>query len=174
MLVYTFYKIGIKGTKHCYIGSSKDVTKRLYMHKDTCNNLNALNYNCKIYECLREHGGWSAAEITIIDTREFELKEDALIQEQKYIVQHKANLNMVAASTASLKTLIERYELTSNLTKESRLKRCRLGTAIWKKAAGKEKYNLWQRNYMRKMMCFKREAKMQLGYYQQSVPEVAL
>tara|TARA_R110000868_G_scaffold375654_7_gene640242 strand:+ start:198 stop:722 length:525 start_codon:yes stop_codon:yes gene_type:complete len=173
MLVYTFYKIGIKGTKYCYIGSSKDVTKRLYMHKDACSNSSAPNYNCKIYECLRENGGWSAAEVTIIDTREFDAKEDVLIQEQKYIVQYKANLNMVAATGQTLQCLIDQKNLTANLTTETRLKRKRLGSAIWKKSAGKEKYNLWQRNYMRKKMCFKREAKRQLGYYQQSVPEVA-
>lgn len=173
MLIYTFYKIGIKGTKYCYIGSSMNAQQRIRNHKDACSNFSRTNYNCKIYERLREHGGWSAAEVTIINTGEFDTKEDVLIQEQKYIVQYKANLNMVAATGQTLQCLIEQKNLTANLTTESRLKRMRLGSAIWKKSAGKEKYNLWQRNYMRKKMCFKREAKRQLGYYQHSTPLLA-
>lgn len=171
MLVYTFYKIAIKGTKYCYIGSTLNISSRKSHHKIACSNPRHMNHYLKLYQVICEHGGWNNVEFTIIDEKELETKEEALIQEQKYIVQHKANLNSIPASTASLKTLIERYELTPNDTDENKLKRCRLGTAIWKRSYGKEKYNDWQRNYMRGKQQYVREAKKQLLCL---MPEVSL
>jgi hypothetical protein len=62
-------------------------------------------------------------------------------------------------------------DMTQGNTDENRLKRCRLSTAIWKRGAGKEKYNDWQRNYMRGRQQYVREAKKQLLCL---MPEVAL
>ena len=171
MLVYSFYKIAIKGTKHCYIGSTVNINRRKSQHKNACSNPNHINHHLKLYVIIRENGGWDNVEHSLIETKQYETKEQSLIQEQKYIVQHKATLNSVPSSTSSLNTLIERYELTPNDTDENRLKRWRLGTAIWKRGSGKEKYNEWQRNYMRCRQQYLREAKKQLLCL---MPEVAL
>lgn len=170
MLVYSFYKIAIKGTKHCYIGSTINISSRKSAHKNACINKYNNNHYLKLYQIICENGGWDNIEFTLIETKELETKEEALIQEQKFIVQHKTTLNSVPASTASLNTLIERYELTPNDTDENKLKRCRLGTAIWKRSYGKEKYNDWQRNYMRGKQQYFREAKKHLMCL---MPEVA-
>ena len=170
-MFYSFYKIGIKGTKHCYIGSTIDINRRKSQHKNACSNPNHINHHLKLYVIIRENGGWDNVEHSLIETKQYETKEQSLIQEQKYIVQHKATLNSVPSSTSSLNTLIERYELTPNDTDENRLKRWRLGTAIWKRGSGKEKYNEWQRNYMRCRQQYLREAKKQLLCL---MPEVAL
>jgi len=173
MLVYSFYKIAIKGTKHCYIGSTVNIYSRKSSHKSACINPNAYTHHLKLYQVICEHGGWDNVEFTVIDEKEYETKEQSLIQEQKYIVQHKATLNSVPASTSSLNALIERYELTPNDTDENRLKRLRLGTSIWKRGSGKEKYNDWQRNYMRCKYLYIREAKKQL-HCLMPLPEVSL
>jgi len=170
-MFYSFYKIGIKGTKHCYIGSTVNINRRKSQHKNACSNPNHINHHLKLYVIIRENGGWDNVEHSLIETKQYETKEQSLIQEQKYIVQHKATLNSVPSSTSSLNTLIERYELTPNDTDENRLKRWRLGTAIWKRGSGKEKYNEWQRNYMRCRQQYLREAKKQLLCL---MPEVAL
>ena len=172
-MFYSFYKIGIKGTKHCYIGSTIDINSRKSAHKSACINPNHPNHPLKLYVIIRENGGWDNVEHSLIETKEYKTKEEALIQEQKYIVQHKATLNSVPASTSSLNALIERYELTPNDTDENRLKRCRLGTSIWKRGAGKKKYNDWQRNYMRCKQQYIREAKKQL-HCLMPLPEVSL
>ena len=170
-MFYSFYKIGIKGTKHCYIGSTVNINRRKSQHKNACSNPNHINHHLKLYVIIRENGGWDNVEHSLIETKQYETKEQSLIQEQKYIVQHKATLNSVPSSTSSLNTLIERYELTPNDTDENRLKRWRLGTAIWKRGSGKEKYNEWQRNYMRCRQQYLREAKKQLLCL---MPEVVL
>ena len=86
-------------------------------------------------------------------------------------MKHKASLNSSDATVYSLNTLIEMKDMTQGNTDENRLKRCRLSTAIWKRGAGKEKYNDWQRNYMRGRQQYVREAKKQLLCL---MPEVAL
>jgi len=173
MKFYSFYKIAIKGTKDCYIGSTTNPTERMRQHKNACSNEYHNNHYLKLYQVISKNGGWDNVEFTLIETKQLATKEEALIQEQKYIVNHKATLNSVPASTGTLKTLIEKKDLTPNDTSENRLKRCRLATAIWKRGKGKEKYNDWQRNYMRGRQQYVREAKKQLLCLMPQ-PEVAL
>lgn len=173
MKFYSFYKIAIKGTKHCYIGSTIQFTKRIINHKNSCLDPNSPSHHLKLYVIIREHGGWDNLIITVIETKELETKEEVLIQEQKYIVQHKATLNTIPASTSSLNALIERKNLTPTDTVENRLKRCRLTTAIWKRSHGKEKYNANQREVMRKRSQYKKEVK-KLFNCLLPLPEVSL
>ena len=156
MLVYTFYKIAIKDTKYCYIGSTTNLNKRIASHKNSCINYLQPNYDFKLYKVIREHGGWENVEYSIVGLHEVETRCDAMVQEQKYIVQHKANLNSMPATSYSLNTLMEMKDMTPTNT----MKRLRLTTTIWKKTTGKEKYNAWQRNYMRGKMAYDRQAKM--------------
>ena len=156
MLVYTFYKIAIKDTKYCYIGSTTNLNRRLNSHKNSCYNYLQPNYHFKLYEVIREHGGWQNVEYSVVGLHEVETRCDAMVQEQKYIVQHKANLNSMPATSYSLNTLMEMKDMTPTNT----MKRLRLTTTIWKKTTGKEKYNAWQRNYMRGKMAYDRQAKM--------------
>lgn len=156
MLVYTFYKIAIKDTKYCYIGSTTNLNRRLNSHKNSCHNYLQPNYHFKLYEVIREHGGWQNVEYSVVGLHEVETRCDAMVQEQKYIVQHKANLNSMPATSYSLNTLMEMKDMTPTNT----MKRLRLTTTIWKKTTGKEKYNAWQRNYMRGKMAYDRQAKM--------------
>jgi menaquinone-dependent protoporphyrinogen IX oxidase len=109
-----------------------------------------------LYEVIREHGGWQNVEYSVVGLHEVETRCDAMVQEQKYIVQHKANLNSMPATSYSLNTLMEMKDMTPTNT----MKRLRLTTTIWKKTTGREKYNAWQRNYMRGRMAYDRQAKM--------------
>lgn len=156
MLVYTFYKVAIKDTKYCYIGSTTNLIKRMGSHKNSCINYLQPNYHLKLYEIIREHGGWQNVDCSIVGLHEMATRCDAMVQEQKYIVQHKANLNSMSATSYSINTLIEMKEMTPLNT----LKRVRLNTMIWKKTTGKEKYNTWQRNYMRGKMAYNKQAKI--------------
>ena len=162
MVKYSFYKIVIKGTKDCYVGSTKNFISRICCHKDNTKNTNSTNYHFKLYNTIREKGGWENVEVVIIDTQEFHTKQEALLQEQKYIIEHKANLNMVSATSYSTNTLIELKDMTPRDTDENKKRRQHLLTSIWKRTTGKEKYNEWQRNYMRSKQYYLREAKKML------------
>ena len=160
MLVYTFYKIAIKDTKYCYIGSTTNLNRRMGSHKNSCHNYLASTYHLKLYEVIREHGGWQNVEYSIVGLHEVNSRCEAMVQEQKYIVQHKANLNSMAATSYTLGTLMEMKDMTPRNTDDNKMKRLRLTTTIWKKTIGKEKYNAWQRNYMRGRQAYDRQAKM--------------
>jgi hypothetical protein len=129
-------------------------------HKNSCHNYLQSTYHFKLYQVIREHGGWQNVEYSIVGLHEVNSRCEAMVQEQKYIVQHKANLNSMAATSYTLGTLMEMKDMTLSDTAENKLKRSRLTTQIWKKSTGKEKYNAWQRNYMRGKMSYDRQAKM--------------
>ena len=49
-----------------YVGHTTNFTKRKALHKSNCNNINSKNYNLKIYNTIRNNGGfenWSMIEI---------------------------------------------------------------------------------------------------------------
>ena len=52
-----------------YIGSTTDFTKRKYGHKSNCNNINSSKYNFKIYQFIRDNGGWEA--FTMIEIEKY-------------------------------------------------------------------------------------------------------
>jgi len=160
MLVYTFYKIAIKDTKYCYIGSTTNLIKRMGSHKNSCINYLQPNHHLNLYEVIREHGGWQNVIWCIVGIHEVANRIDAMVQEQKYIVKYKANLNSMPATSYSINTLMEMKDMTPLDTVENKLKRLRLTTQIWKKTTGKEKYNAWQRNYMRGKMAYNKQAKI--------------
>ena len=63
------YKFCCKDTtiKEIYIGSTTNFTKRKNCHKNTCNNPNAKQYNYKVYQFIRDNGGWDNWEMILIE-----------------------------------------------------------------------------------------------------------
>ena len=45
--------------KDLYIGSTTEFTKRKYAHKNNCNDINSKAYNFKVYDFIRNNGGWN-------------------------------------------------------------------------------------------------------------------
>lgn len=98
---YTFYKIYCLDpeVKYNYIGSTRDFIVRKCQHKSVCNNNNTTNRNSKIklYETIRENGGFSNWDIVPIGTGIYNSNLEARIAEQQYINDNKADLNCVKA-----------------------------------------------------------------------------
>lgn len=93
---YTFYRIYSKNpdVTECYIGSTKDFHTRIIGHKSMCNNKNSRHYNTKIYEYMRNNGGFEEFEIEIIDIIKFS-KSDRLSHERKLMELFGATLNSI-------------------------------------------------------------------------------
>jgi hypothetical protein len=98
---YIFYKFvcNDESIECCYVGSTANFSDRKRNHKSSCNNSNDKHYTIKIYQTIRENGGWENWKMVIIG----EAKEISLIQsrilEQKYIDELKANMNARRAYT---------------------------------------------------------------------------
>ncbi len=54
-VVYKFHKDDLP---EIYIGSTHDEIKREQDHKSVCNNENSKEYNKKVYEFMRDNGGY--------------------------------------------------------------------------------------------------------------------
>ena len=78
-----------------YIGSTTHFTKRKCSHKSSCNNEKARAYNYKVYQMIRDNGGWE--EFEMIQIKEFpcENKRQAEKEEDRIMREMKATLNKV-------------------------------------------------------------------------------
>jgi hypothetical protein len=91
-MIYTIYKISIANQD--YIGSTRDLKHRKGQHKATCNVEDNPHYHYKLYQYIRENGGWDCCDITPIEEFECETKQQALIREEYWRREYKATLNM--------------------------------------------------------------------------------
>jgi len=94
---YTFYKIiNINGdVSLCYVGSTVNMKERTRSHKKNCKNPNMPNYHLKVYQTIREHGGWDEFKMIEIGTAEQLTLTEARIIEERYRVELCAELNML-------------------------------------------------------------------------------
>ena len=78
-----------------YVGSTTDFHKRKIKHKTNCLNNSEKNthYNLKVYNFIRENGGWDNFNIKIIEEFSCENKNELLTRERYFIELLKSNLN---------------------------------------------------------------------------------
>lgn len=76
-----------------YIGSTTNFIRRKYQHKTACNNNNDRAFNYKLYQMIRENGGWESFKIMIIKEFPCNNKIELLIEEDKHHIESKATLN---------------------------------------------------------------------------------
>ena len=94
------YKIFCKNENiiDIYIGHTVNLVARIRRHKCSCNKENNKYYNLKVYQCIRENGGWDNWSIIEIDKCFcLDLKEAKII-EREYIKKFNATLNMIIPS----------------------------------------------------------------------------
>tara|TARA_B110000503_G_C6876316_1_gene300789 strand:- start:27 stop:581 length:555 start_codon:yes stop_codon:yes gene_type:complete len=113
---YTFYKLSI-GDK-CYVGSTENFNNRMSQHKCRCYSEKDKKYNCKVYQYMRQNGGFEKVDIMIIDKIIYNNKEQSLDMETKYMLMFNAELNSVYPKRSKK----ERYETNKESILEKRHK----------------------------------------------------
>ena len=92
---YVFYKIVCDELpEYIYIGSTVHFIKRKSQHKGTCNNPDDKNYKCKLYQTIRENGGWDRWNMKVIDEAKQLTLTEARIKEEMLRKEYNGNLNM--------------------------------------------------------------------------------
>lgn len=77
------YKISCKDESitDCYIGSTTNLTRRIWKHWSDCENTNSVTYSRKVYKKIRENGGLNNWNITKIS------KDDEVCSNRKELIQ---------------------------------------------------------------------------------------
>ncbi len=72
-----------------YVGHTTNFDKRKTQHKSNCKNDNGKHYNFKVYQMIRENGGWEkflmleVEKYPCADKREAERRENEVMKELK-------------------------------------------------------------------------------------------
>jgi len=93
-----------------YVGSSKNIKKRMWHHKSNCNNVNGEKYNRKVYSFIRNNGGWQKWRYHIIE--QFDVYDKIKLKEREdyWIVELKSTLNSYRADRNNKKYKQEHKE----------------------------------------------------------------
>jgi hypothetical protein len=78
-----------------YVGHTTNFNQRKYGHKNSCNNESQKHaYNNKVYQTIRDNGGWD--NWTMIQICEYPCNSihEAILEERRYYELLNANLNM--------------------------------------------------------------------------------
>ena len=90
------YKIFCKDKeiKDIYIGSTTNFTDRKGGHKYTCNNPNDKNYNIKVYQFIRDNGGWGNWNMIILEEVSCNSRIELHKIEREFIEKYNSSLNI--------------------------------------------------------------------------------
>ena len=80
-------------TKKVYVGSTINLKQRIWQHKSSCNNEKRKDYNLKIYQYIRENGGFKMYEFIILECYVCNFKHELYDREDNYIKNYPNNLN---------------------------------------------------------------------------------
>ena len=90
-----FYRIVCNdlNIKDCYIGQTTNFIKRKQQHKRYSNNENLTYSNLKVYQFIRENGGWDNWTMVMIEQISCENFNEACKLERKFLEEYNATLN---------------------------------------------------------------------------------
>lgn len=115
---YVIYKIicNDENIKDCYVGSTSNFKVRKWDHKTTCNSNTNKMSNYKIYQTIRENGGWE--NWTMIPIAEH--KEITVIQARIKEEEQRVLLNASMNSRAAFRTAEELQQIENERKKKNR------------------------------------------------------
>ena len=81
--------------KECYIGHTINMTKRKYKHKSDCHNEKNKGHNNKIYQIIRQNGGWSNWSMILVEEFPCKDKNEACKREREILEELDAKMNVL-------------------------------------------------------------------------------
>jgi len=77
-----------------YVGHTTNFDKRKWKHKSSCCNKKETNYNLKVYQMIRENGGWDMFKMIEVEKYPCKDRREAERRENDVIKELKASMNM--------------------------------------------------------------------------------
>ena len=88
------YKIEhVDNERLVYVGHTTCFNKRKTKHKSSCYNENVKDYNLKVYQLIRENGGWDAFKMIEVEKYPCKDRREAERRENEVMKELKANMN---------------------------------------------------------------------------------
>lgn len=119
------YKICCKDTsiEDIYIGSTINFRNRKWLHKSNCNSNNT-NSHFKVYQFIRENGGWDNWDMILVENVNVNSKLELHKKEREYIDLLKPSLNCKRPiiTEKERKELKKKYEVNTEKRKEYYIK----------------------------------------------------
>ena len=101
-----------------YVGSTRNFTKRKQQHKESCLNEKSNKHNLKVYTNIRENDGWENWNMIKICDYPCNNRREAELEEDKYMMELKANMNMIRASRTLKQQYVDKKEKNNKKCKE--------------------------------------------------------
>lgn len=91
----TIYKLCCKDTEITdeYVGSTTNFSRRKACHKSNCHSETGHSYNYRVYQFIREYGGWDNWDMVEIEKYCASDKNDLHKRERYWVETLKSNLN---------------------------------------------------------------------------------
>ena len=93
-IIYKFVCKNID-VKDLYVGHTTNWRQRKNCHKSSCINSNSKKYNLKVYQTIRENGGWDNWDMIEIEKYPCNDEREASSRERQWYEQLHAELNMI-------------------------------------------------------------------------------
>ncbi len=168
------YKIVCKNPAitDCYNGSCISFKDRKKKHKHCCNNPNAYGHNLKVYQFIREHGGWANWEMIQIEESPCKSKQELLTREREIFNTIKPTLNMISPTFNVEKMKMKSDEYRATHMEEIKKwrddhKEEQQEYAVQYNATHKEERKKWREDHKEKLKEYFEE------YYEQNKVEIA-
>ena len=112
------YKITCKEPtiKDVYVGHTTNFVQRKHAHKQSCTNIKSINYSCKLYEAIRNNGGWNNWNMEIVGFFNCKDHYEARKKEQEYFELLHATLNSIEPMPKPKQKLIVNPPTTPKIT----------------------------------------------------------
>ena len=90
-----FYKLVCKDLNitECYVGHTTNFRNRKHAHKAACSNQSNEHHSYRVYQYIRDNGGWENWDMILIEECKREGRLNALKKEREFLEQLKASLN---------------------------------------------------------------------------------
>ena len=101
-----------------YVGSTTNLKTRKNQHKNASININNKVHHLKLYENIRNHGGWDCWKMIVICEYPCDNKRQAELEEDKYMMELKAYLNTNRASRTIKQYYIDNKDIIGEKQKQ--------------------------------------------------------
>jgi hypothetical protein len=102
-----------------YVGHTTNFIQRKYAHKNCCINKNVKGYNFKIYQFIRDNGGWDNFEMIEIEKYPCKDGNEATARERYWYETLNATLNVLVPNRSSQDYYTENKENIIQKVKEN-------------------------------------------------------